>query len=84
MPYRSIFKQNYYYYYFVSLKASFSIESNIDVTAAYVLDQVAERSAEIISILIECASKLPEKQSIYSTLIGLLNLRNPNFVEEVI
>ena len=66
------------------LKASFSIETNIDTTAAYVLEQVVERSAEIISILIECASKLPEKQSIYSTLIGLLNLRNPDFVEQVI
>lgn len=61
----------------------YSIESNIENTSHYILNQIIEKRSEIMTILIECASKVPEKISIYSTLIGLLNSQNPTFVEDV-
>jgi hypothetical protein len=38
---------------------------------------------EIQHLLYECISKLPEKYTLYATLIGLVNVRNYNFVVEV-
>ena len=61
----------------------YSVESNIENTSHYILNQIIDKRSEIMTILIECASKLPEKITIYSTLIGLLNSQNPNFVEDV-
>jgi hypothetical protein len=61
----------------------YSVESNIENTSHYILNQIIEKRSEILTILIDCASKLPEKITIYSTLIGLLNSQNPNFVEDV-
>lgn len=46
--------------------------------------QLVEKRDEIINTMIECATKLPEKISIYATFLGLLNIRNPNFSEDVI
>ena len=39
--------------------------------------------AKILKILSECALKLPDKCTIYTTLIGLLNTKNYNFGGEV-
>jgi nuclear cap-binding protein subunit 1 len=61
----------------------YSVESNIENTSHYLLNQIIEKRTEIMNILIECASKCPEKITIYSTLIGLLNSQNSNFVEDV-
>jgi nuclear cap-binding protein subunit 1 len=38
---------------------------------------------KILKILTECAVKLPDKTTIYTTLIGLLNTKNYNFGGEV-
>lgn len=63
--------------------SNYSIESSIEHTCSYILSQAStEKRSEIINILIECASKLPEKLSIYTTLLGLLNVKNTQFVEE--
>lgn len=59
------------------------LESMIEKSVQIVTYQLAEKREEIINILIECASKLPEKLSIYTTFLGLLNIRNPNFSEDV-
>ncbi|CAF0760628.1 unnamed protein product, partial [Brachionus calyciflorus] len=59
----------------------YSVESNIESTSNFVLTQINNRQADIINILLECA-RLPEKLTTYSTLIGLLNTKNPDFVEE--
>ena len=61
----------------------FMIEQNIESVASYVMTLIHDRREDIINILIECTSKIPEKITIYSTLIGLLNARNPGFVEHV-
>ncbi len=39
---------------------------------------------KILKILVDCALKLPDKCTIYTTLIGLLNTKNYNFGGEVI
>jgi nuclear cap-binding protein subunit 1 len=39
--------------------------------------------SKILKILADCAIKLPDKCTIYTTLIGLLNTKNYNFGGEV-
>lgn len=60
------------------------IEGMIEKSVQIVTYQLSEKREEIINILIECASKLPEKLSIYTSFLGLLNVRNPNFSEDLI
>ena len=38
---------------------------------------------EIQHLLYECISKLPEKYTLYATLLVLVNIKNYNFVVEV-
>jgi hypothetical protein len=59
------------------------MEESIEKVVQAVTFQLVEKRQEIIDILVECASKLPEKLSIYTTFLGILNLRNPNFAEDV-
>jgi len=59
------------------------MEESIEKVVQAVTYQLVEKRQEIIDILVECASKLPEKLSIYTTFLGILNLRNPNFAEDV-
>lgn len=44
---------------------------------------LASFKAKILRILTECAIKMPEKCTIYTTLVGLLNAKNYNFGGEV-
>lgn len=39
--------------------------------------------SKILKILSDCAVKMPEKTTIYTTLVGLLNAKNYNFGGEV-
>ena len=61
----------------------YSIEASIEATSTLLSAQLADKRSEIINILIDCASKLPEKLSVYTTLVGLLNIKSSTFVEEV-
>lgn len=62
----------------------FSIENSIEKAVQIVTYQLVDKRQEIIDVMHECATKLPEKLSIYSTFLGILNIRNPNFSEDVI
>lgn len=68
----------------VDKNPQFSIESNIEKTVQLVTYQLADKRKEILDAMVECATKIPEKLSIYTTFLGLLNIRNPNFSEELI
>lgn len=62
----------------------FSIENSIEKAVQIVTYQLVDKRQEIIDVMHECATKLPEKLSIYSTFLGILNIRNPNFSEDLI
>lgn len=62
----------------------FSVENHIEKTVQFVTYQLADKRKEIMNVMVECATKLPEKLSIYTTFLGLLNIRNPNFSEDLI
>jgi nuclear cap-binding protein subunit 1 len=38
---------------------------------------------KVLKLLVDCAVNMPEKCTIYSTLVGLLNAKNYNFGGEV-
>jgi hypothetical protein len=67
----------------LSLKINSNIEAELESVSSYVLDHIINKKEHVINVLNECVSKIPEKVSIYVTLVGLLNIKNPNFVEEV-
>jgi nuclear cap-binding protein subunit 1 len=67
-----------------NLVTNFSIEGNIETVTDYVLEQIVHQPNEVINYILEFAHKLPEKLSYYTTLIGLVNIKNPNFVEKLI
>ena len=60
-----------------------SLESNLEGLASVLEADLTTYKAKILKILSECALKLPDKCTIYTTLIGLLNTKNYNFGGEV-
>lgn len=65
-------------------QAPFSMENSIERVVQVVTYQLSEKRQDVIDVMVECAAKLPEKLSIYTTFLGILNLRNPNFAEDLI
>lgn len=45
---------------------------------------MAENKDEIHHLLYECITKLADKNTLYATLFGLINIRNYHFIAEVI
>ena len=60
-----------------------SLESNLEGLASVLDADVASYKNKILKILCDCAVKMPEKTTIYTTLIGLLNAKNYIFGGEV-
>lgn len=60
-----------------------TVESNIESNSTYIINQIVNKREQILDTLLECASKLPEKMSIYTTLLGIINYKNSKFIEEV-
>jgi len=61
-----------------------SIESSIESAAKMIEGELAVQKAKVLETLTEVITSLPEKCSIYSTLVGLLNAKNYNFGGEFI
>ncbi|KAL3112237.1 hypothetical protein niasHT_017010 [Heterodera trifolii] len=61
-----------------------SIESAIESLANVLEDNLDPYEGQIIHILYECAAYLPEKITIFSTLVGLLNVRSADFGERLL
>lgn len=56
-----------------------SIETQIDETSAFLLSEIAgkdENKEKVVRLICECAAELPEKTCIYTTLVGLINVKS--------
>nr|CAG4643826.1 EOG090X03JL [Lepidurus arcticus] len=68
----------------VGEKSTSSLESNLEGLVSVLEADLNTYKSKILRILSECAVKMPEKCSIYSTLVGLLNAKNYNFGGEFV
>lgn len=68
----------------VGEKSSPTLESNLEGLVSVLEADLGTFRAKILRILSECAIKMPEKCTIYTTLVGLLNAKNYNFGGEFV
>lgn len=68
----------------VGEKSTSSLESNLEGLAGVLETDLPSYKMKILRILSECVTRMPEKTSIYTTLVGLLNVRNYNFGGEFV
>ncbi|XP_045775416.1 nuclear cap-binding protein subunit 1 [Maniola jurtina] len=68
----------------VGEKSSSSLESNLEGLASVLEADLSTFRVKILRILTECAIRMPEKCTIYATLVGLLNAKNYNFGGEFV
>ncbi|XP_054287102.1 nuclear cap-binding protein subunit 1 [Macrosteles quadrilineatus] len=68
----------------VGEKSTSSLESNLEGLASVLEADLSTFRAKVLRILTDCAIKMPEKCSIYTTLVGLLNAKNYNFGGEFV
>jgi len=68
----------------VGEKSTSSLESNLEGLASVLEADLSTYKSKILKILADCAVKLPDKCTIYTTLIGLLNTKNYNFGGECV
>ena len=68
----------------VGEKSTSSLESNLEGLASVLEADLSTYKSKILKILVDCAIRLPDKVTIYTTLIGLLNVKNYNFGGECV
>ncbi|KAK8753082.1 hypothetical protein OTU49_002403 [Cherax quadricarinatus] len=68
----------------VGEKSTSSLESNLEGLASVLEADINNYKSKILKILSDCAVKMPEKTTIYTTLVGLLNAKNYNFGGEFV
>ncbi|NXE57586.1 NCBP1 protein, partial [Casuarius casuarius] len=68
----------------VGEKSTSSLESNLEGLAGVLEADLPNYKSKILRILCTVARLLPEKLTIYTTLVGLLNARNYNFGGEFV
>ncbi|XP_063215947.1 nuclear cap-binding protein subunit 1 [Bacillus rossius redtenbacheri] len=68
----------------VGEKSTSSLESNLEGLASVLEADIATFRTKILRILSDCAVRMPEKCTIYTTLVGLLNAKNYNFGGEFV
>ncbi|KAM4809404.1 nuclear cap-binding protein subunit 1 isoform 2-T2 [Rhinophrynus dorsalis] len=70
--------------YRVGEKSTFSLESNLEGLAGVLEADLPNYKSKILRLLCAAARLLPEKMTVYTTLVGLLNARNYNFGGEFV
>ena len=65
-------------------KSTSSLESNREGLSSVLEADLSTYKSKILKILVDCAVRLPDKCTIYTTLIGLLNTKNYNFGGECV
>lgn len=68
----------------VGERSTASLESNLEGLASVLENDLVKAKSKIQRILVDCAARMPERTSIYSTLLGLLNAKNYNFGGEFV
>ncbi|XP_022257706.1 uncharacterized protein LOC106472631 isoform X3 [Limulus polyphemus] len=68
----------------VGEKSTSSLESNLEGLAGVLEADLPSYRSKILRILSDCVTRMPEKTTIYTTLVGLLNARNYNFGGEFV
>lgn len=68
----------------VGEKLTTSLESNLEGLASVLEADLGSVRGKILRILTDCAVRMPERCTIYSTLVGLLNAKNFNFGGEFV
>ncbi|XP_022663148.1 nuclear cap-binding protein subunit 1-like [Varroa jacobsoni] len=68
----------------VGEKSTSSLESNLEQLSGVLFSDLSSFKANVLKILVDCAQKMPEKTSIYSTLVGLLNAKSYSFGGELV
>lgn len=69
-------------FYFCGQTTS-TLESNLEGLVSVLDGDLPNFKKKVLKILVDCAVNMPEKCTIYSTLVGLLNAKNYNFGGEV-
>ncbi|WKX91228.1 hypothetical protein Q1695_009787 [Nippostrongylus brasiliensis] len=64
--------------------ATSSLESNLESLCSLLESDLDKYRAKIIEIVTFCVCQLPDKITVYSTLVGLLNAKNFNFGGEIV
>ncbi|PIK48980.1 putative nuclear cap-binding protein subunit 1-like [Apostichopus japonicus] len=68
----------------VGEKSTSSLESNLEGLAGVLEADLSNYKHKILEILCICAIELPEKVTVYTTLVGLLNTKNYSAGEELV
>lgn len=68
----------------VGEKSTSSLESNLEGLAGVLEADLSNYKHKILEILCICAVELPEKVTVYTTLVGLLNTKNYGAGEELV
>lgn len=68
----------------VGEKSTSTLESNLEGLVSVLEADLGTFRMKILRILSDCAIRMPEKCTIYSTLVGLLNAKNYNFGGEFV
>lgn len=68
----------------VGEKSTASLESNLEGLASVLEADLGAFRAKILRIITDCALKMPERCTVYTTLVGLLNAKNYNFGGEFV
>lgn len=66
------------------MQSTSSLESNLEGLASVLEADLSTYKQKILKILVDCAVRLPDKCTIYTTLIGLLNTKDYNFGGECV